>query len=421
MSHRNENKHPKLRAFVTFVLCLVLLAAGIGVARYFINSKVQPKRAPKKTVARLVQVMQPEPGNKPMRLEAMGTVVPAKEVVLRPEVSGTVENISDHLTPGGRVQAGDLLVKLDPRQYSLEVTKAQVAVQSAEADLALELGQQVIAREELKMLASQEKGEKLDTDLALRKPQLMQAQASLESAKADLAQAELDLERTELRAPFNAIVTTLDINAGSQVSTSTDLATLVGTDEYWIEAALPLDVLSHLEFDREGGVPVTVRSQTGANGWHGRLQRLSGTLNDETRMAKGIVVVDSPLDSKTNAGKPLILGEYVSLEIETQPLQNVFTLPRSALREGDQLWLVQDNKLAVKKVQPAGKDSEHVFIPYGENGLEKGASVVVSEITSPIPGMALRIEGEEPATAEDAGKGNEKRAEAENANKRVMQ
>lgn len=408
---KSDTGSGRKKAFVVVanvLVCLLLLAAGVGVAAYFMQNRVAAKKVRRPAQAPLVEVIVPERRDATMRLQAMGTVAPAREVVLKPEISGTVQALSPDLTPGGMVKKGDLLLKLDPRQYQLEVTKSENEVQSAKADLAMEQGQQVVAREELKMLTAKEKNLILETDLALRKPQLLQAKVALEKAQAELEQAKLDLSRTEIRAPFNALVTELNVNLGSQVSSGSTLATIVGTDEFWVEAALPLDVLSLVNLGREGGVPVTVESQAGGGHWEGRLMRLTGALSEDTMMAKGIAVVVDPLAARKQGGKPLILGEYVTLEFDSEPLNNVFALPRKSLREGDAVWVVagdaQQRKLDVRTVVPVGRDSEAVFI---HEGLEDGDKVVVSDLSGALDGMRVMLEGDPVQTApqESAGPG----------------
>lgn len=394
-----EPKSGKLGIVLNIVVCLCLLAAGAGVAMYFLQNRVAAQKVRRPVVAPMVDTLVPKRIDTKMHLQAMGSVVPAQEVELRPEVSGTVVMIAPPLTPGGLLRAGELMVRLDQREYALEVKKSEIAVQSAEADLAMEQGQQVVAREELQMLLREENNIQLKTDLALRKPQLLQALAALESARANLEQAKLDLERTELRAPFNALVTELSVNVGSQVSSSTAVATIVGTDAYWVEVALPLDWVDRLDWNQDGGVPVKVRPQSGGGAWEGRLMRLSGTLKDETMMAKGIVVVEDPLHPREKGLKPLILGEYVSLEMETAPLNNVFSLPREALREGSTIWVVENGELRVRQVTPVGKDEEVVYL---DAGLREGEQVVVAGLSTAVDGMRVQVEGQGAALPSEA-------------------
>jgi hypothetical protein len=91
----------------------------------------------------------------------------------------------------------------------------------------------------------------------------------------------------------------------------------VGTDEFWVEAVVPLDKLSLMDIHREGGCPVQIRSQSGGGGgWQGRVVRIAGKLNETSRMATVIVAVDNPLEPlKDSAAARLMIDDYVFVEI----------------------------------------------------------------------------------------------------------
>lgn len=387
-----------------------LLSAGVAAAVYFQKTAPTTKRAARQTTAPLVEVAEARKTTTEQIIEAMGVVEPAREIELVAEVEGTVKALSSRLVPGGLVHAGEIVVELDDRDYVLDVRLSEVGVTTAEADLAIEQGQQVVAREEAKLLSSGTGARVQATELSLRKPQLLKAEADLASARTDLEKARLDLARTKVKAPFNALVTSLDVNLGSRVSTQSSLATLVGTDEYWIEASLPMDRLSRLDLEREGGIPVRISRHAGdetcpGTFCQGRLVRLAGTLSTDTRMAKAIVSVRDPLgleqaseNGTLSAHKPLlILGEYVSLEIEGRPLEDVIEIPRQALRDENKIWLAKDGVLEIRPVEPVWKSEDHVYL---RDGLAPGERVVVSEITAPLPGMKVLLPGEEEAAPE---------------------
>ncbi|MDT8342760.1 MAG: HlyD family efflux transporter periplasmic adaptor subunit, partial [Longimicrobiales bacterium] len=168
----------------------------------------------------------------------MGTVVPARVVELHPRVSGEVVWVSGQLAPGGRLRQGETLLRLDTTDYELALQRLRTHLARAEADLAVEQGNQAIARREFELLG--EVVGEADQSLLLRKPQLDAARATVDGVQAEIARAEVELERTTLRVPFNALVRSRAVDVGARVTQSTVLATLVGTDTYWVEAAVPV-------------------------------------------------------------------------------------------------------------------------------------------------------------------------------------
>jgi RND family efflux transporter MFP subunit len=391
MSHDIRRKSSFLALVLKIGLPLLIVAAGAASAYKLYDTRPVAKRTRPLEAAPLVRTMRAEATTMPVSVTATGTVRAAREIALKPRVAGRVEQMSPSFTPGGVLREGEMLLRLDESDFRLAVDEKKADVTKAEADLELEMGQQYVAREEWKHLL----GEKtLKTALALRKPQLAQAQAALDAAKAAQQKAELDLTRTVVRAPFNALVTARNVDVGSQVSTADTLATLAGTDEYWIEISVPMDRLRWIDLpgsNAERGSPATVSVAAGER--RGRVLRLLGELQSDSRMARVLVSVHDPLLLAGTAGPAaarLILGDYVSVAVQGREVQNAVRLPRSALRDDDTVWVVRDAALSIRKVHTVWKDRDDVFV---DSGLAPGENVVVSNLSSPIEGMSLRVEG----------------------------
>jgi len=337
----------------------------------------------------------------------MGTVVAAQEVTLQPRVSGEVIKLSPEFVPGGRFKAGEFILQIDPKDYELTVEKTRSQVAQAQYELKMEQGAQEIARHEWELLGVEETATEQDRELALRKPHLIKANAALEAANAAVREAKLDLERTTIIAPFNAIVTTESVDVGAQVTQQTQLGTLVGTDEYWVRAAVPVDQLGWIRFpgrDGKGGSTAAIRQQLATdlhNEWTGRVVRLMGDLEPEGRMARVLISVRDPLrlGSGDEAGLPLLIGSYVSVAIEGREVKDVIPLPRTALRDGDSVWLMNDgNKLEIANVSVVWRDRDTVWV---RDGIEPGQRLVVSDLPAPVEGMGLTLGGDSTAdTAE---------------------
>jgi hypothetical protein len=133
----------------------------------------------------------------------------------------------------------------------------------------------------------------------------------------------------------------------------------------------------------------------------GNVIKLLGDLATEGRMARVLVAVEDPLDLQSSAnGQPsLLLGEYVRVEIEGRMLENVYRIPRSALRDAANLWLVDaENRLEIRPVQTVWRDTETVLL---KEGLEPGDRLIISDLSKPVAGMPVKTEagGPEEQTA----------------------
>jgi len=376
---------PKVKLLI-LLLSLLVLGAGIFIAIRFIQTRTQPPQRPLAPIASLVEVMTVTAGTEQVIVQALGTVVPARQTEIRAEVAGIVREVAPGFLPGGTVAGASPLLRLDTEDFRLTVAARQAELDSAKAAFELELGYQEVAQHEWTLLGKTGRAIE-NTDLALRKPQLAQARAKVSLAETALNQARLDLKRTTITAPFTALVLAKTVEIGTRVSITDTLATLVDAREYWVEASIPVDRLPWITLpakDRPGAL-VLVRSQASGAEREGRVLRLRGDLEEQGRLAQVIISLPTPLEAKP---APILIGEYVRLEIKGRELSNVIRLPRAALREGDTVWTVQNATLNIRPVEVLWRDTDSVIV--GE-GLHTNDMVVTSELATPIQNMPVII------------------------------
>ncbi|WP_054701063.1 efflux RND transporter periplasmic adaptor subunit [Desulfosarcina cetonica] len=206
------------------MICIIILALGLAGAGYIKRSAPQAqKRPPQRTVLR-VSTQPLFPDFHQVTVSAMGVVIPARTITLKSRVAGQIQSVHPEFVEGGLIRAGQKVLKIDPQDYQLAIARQESAVVDAEYALKVEMGYQEVARREWALLKPDAASDKEDAELALRKPHLAKAKSDLASARAQLAQARLDLSRTDVRAPFNAVVRVKHVSVGSQVSTQDALA-----------------------------------------------------------------------------------------------------------------------------------------------------------------------------------------------------
>jgi RND family efflux transporter MFP subunit len=398
-----------LRKFLTVVLPVLVIAGGVAIALVLIRTSPRSTPRPPQRTARLVETLTVELGPQPTLIRAHGTVQPAREVTVYPRVGGEIVAISPNLIPGGRFEKGETLLTIDPIDFQLAVHQRQTDVSAAKADLALEMGQQTVAVHEYALLGETISDE--NRDLVLRQPQLAQAEAALASAEWALDLAELDLERTTVKAPFNAILRARNVNAGMQVTTVTALGTVTGSDDYWVELTVPVHQLKWIQVPRDGddrGSLVRVWSQSSAVGdayREGTVLRLLPDLEPNGRLARLLVLVRDPLALRPeHKGKPtLLLGDYVSAEIEGVGLPSAVALDRSFFRDGDQVWLMTpDRQLERRPVEVTFRSMDSLLVT---SGLRTGEQVIMTDLPAAVEGMALRT-AEDPVAASPRDESN---------------
>ena len=388
-----ENEKKGLKKVVSFLLCLIILSTAIASTIYIKNSK--PKQKKRKAIQKTtyVDVIKVKKVDQAIQINASGTVIPARELKVKARVSGEVKSIYKELVDGGVITKGTEIICIDPDDYELAMIKAKREVVNARYSLQLEQGHQAVALQEWSLIyKGKAKNSSADTDLILRKPHLEKVKADFAAAEAEYKKAKLNLERTRIIAPFNAFVRSKNIEVGSQISTQETLVELVGTDEYWIKVSLPVDRLKWIQVplkreDRGTMAKVGYRNQFSTNG---NVIKCLGDLESQGHMARLIVSVDGPSAITKTKAPPLLIGEYVSVQLMGKTLKNICRIPRTALRNNKWVWIVSsDNKLDIREVVIAFKEKNYVLI---EKGLNSGDQVIISELNAPVKGMKIFVD-----------------------------
>ena len=411
MSDDTPKRARRVRRNVLFSLlaCVMIFAAAGGTLVAIQNTEPEAQRsgATRKSAALVDTVAVQRRSHRP-ELAVLGRVEAAQDIVLSPRVSGQVIAISDSFEPGGVVEAGQMLLRIDPADFETELRVRESALRQARAELEIEQGRRSVARQEYELLDR----EITDANraLVLREPQLESRRAEIESAEASVRRAQLDLERTRITAPFDAQVIHRTANVGSQVAPGEEIARLVGTNEYWVVATVPMRQLPMLRFAEDNGTGSRVRISNDDR-WgegvyrEGRLLRLIGTVDEQTRLARVLVSVPDPLGRESEVPR-LILGTFVDTRIEANPIDNVVRVDRDYIRERDTVWVLRDGELDIRDADIVFRDAEHAYV---RGGLDDGDEVVTTTLATVSEGVPLRRRNNaaRQATTGEASKGED--------------
>ncbi len=382
MSKRSERR-------LKWALSIGVIVASVAAAAFLIATKEEPPRAVKPLEGTLVEVIRIGASRHEVDLLAKGTVVPAMEIILQAEVGGRVTWQSHELVPGGRFKEGEPILKIDNRDYRLAVESVRAQVRSARLEYTLEKRRAEVAKREWNSFGKIDATDE-QRSLAQREPQLESALLAVKAAESALKKAELDLQRATLRAPFNAMVVSENVDLGQLVSPQTTVARLVGTDEYHVQVSVPISSLRtiHARTEETSGSPVTIIQRVGQGTIErdGEVIRQLPDLDPGGAMARILVRIKNPLGEK--GGLPLLLGSFVDVAVRAQPIDDAIRVPRVALRNGRSVYVMNDEDLLeIRDVEIAWSEPEAVLVT---SGLEPDERVVISRIATAIPNMLLR-------------------------------
>lgn len=368
---------------------LLVLFLGLGAA-YFIGSNQRTiETQAYEPMAPTVRVTRVAAGNEHLTINSQGTVQPRSQSELIPEVTGRVTWMSGQLVSGGAFNEGDVLLRIDDADYRTAATRNEAALQRAEIE-------QSHASDELDRLVSlhqRQLASQQQLDNARRTARV--AEANLNEARAALEQSLRDLERTQLKAPFDGLVRNEHVDLGQFITRGQSIGTIFAID--FVEVRLPIaaDQLVYLGLpvSTRGQIPepvqprVTVSAVFGETTllWEGPLVRLEAEIDERSRMVYGVtrLRMDTADDSP---GLPV--GMFVQAEIRGQEVQDVIRLPRSAMRDDNQVLVVDaENRLHFRQVSLLRLEHDDMLI---SEGLADGERVCVSPMQTVVEGMLVK-------------------------------
>lgn len=392
-----------MKKIVRFVLPPALIVISISAVIMLAKNRPTPPEREVTTAAMLVEVIEAEQSDGYFLINAQGTARPRTQTTIVAEVGGRVVEVAEPFAAGGFFNAGEVLARIDPSDYEAALLQAQAELAGARAQLADERARSEQARKDWERMHGTDRQ---PGDLVLRLPQLAGAEAAVQAAEAAVMRAERNLERTRIRLPYDGLVRAREVDLGQYVSAGTALGRAFAVDVAEIRLPLSDQDLAFLDLPGPGhaanhSVPVslsgTVAGQRGH--WPGRVVRTEGVVDEGTRLSYAVVQVEDPYGLLGELHPvPLQVGTFVQAEVRGRSASGLIELPRSALREGDTLFLADaDDRLEIRAVQVIRATAHRVYL---HNDIKVGDRVVTTAIPVPLPGMALQpraAAGAEPA------------------------
>ncbi|MGB2400216.1 MAG: efflux RND transporter periplasmic adaptor subunit [Porticoccaceae bacterium] len=330
-----------------------------------------------------------------LKVKSQGTVQPLTRTTLVSEVSGIVMALAPQFEVGGTFAKGDVLIKLDPADYQVAKQRADAQLQSAKSQLLSEQARSSQAKKEWEMT-----GRPLSEApvLALRTPFLAEAQSRLLQAQAEVKQAELKLQRTVIRAPYTGMISATTVDVGQYVTIGTRLGETFAIDFAEIRLPMTDKDLSKLGWNASSAEQSIfnknkVQLKTTVNGenvtWQAILVRSEGTVEQSSRVQYLVAQVADPYNIKGVADRPrLLIGSFVEAMVSGKMIDDVYTLPRHALRSNNRVATVdKDQRLKLLDVDYTYEDQANYYI---NTGLEGQVEVVTSGMGIMVDGMKLK-------------------------------
>ncbi|MEM9026329.1 MAG: efflux RND transporter periplasmic adaptor subunit [Verrucomicrobiota bacterium] len=363
------------------ILPILILFAGIVVTMVIGRPKALPEAEPEPIPVRLVETLVLQPTRVQVRVESQGFVKARTTTRLSSEVSGKVLGTSKKFFAGELVRKGDVLARVDPSDY-------EAAVSSAEARLASQ--QVALVEEEARVEQARVNWERVGkaeaSKLTLREPQLIQAKANVKAAQSELSRALRDLERTQITAPFDALVKSRDISEGQFLGVGGAVGELLAIDYAEVRLPILMDDIPFLRLpspldDSKAKPTAVLTSIDGESPFsiEGQLIRTENRIDEDDRVLYAIARIPDPYGWGVRRDQPpLIIGKFVTVELETIALENVFRIPKSAIKGTNSVAIIEsDDTISFRDIGLLYIDRDYV---YTQEGIESGMRLC---LTSP--------------------------------------
>ncbi len=392
-------------------LPLGVLGIAFAIAMFMIQRAPEPEKRENQVLAPLVQVLEAQQSDYNVIIKAYGFIEPKLETNLVAEVSGRITYIAPHFSKGGFFQQDDVLVKIDKRDYQLAKKRAEANLAGAEARLSQEFALAEIAQQDFK------DSDITPSSLALREPQIAEAEALLAAAQAELAQAELNLERTEIKAPYPGRVLSKEISLEGYVQKGMPLGFIYSIQSVEARLPVPNHKLSYLPLQlhqqaaqalkkgrkqqpqsqhltKDIFVEISSHFAGKKQTWPGKIIRSESAIEDKARVLHLVAEVKDPYlsepDSDLSKEKVLLKGSFVEAKIHGQKLQNVFVLPYKALDSSGKLMVVDhEHRFQLREIEILYEEAEKIIIG---QGLKPGDKICLTQLETLTSGTKVRIQ-----------------------------
>ena len=377
-----------------FLLPVAAIALGIVVSVVLFMSRPKVEHKPLNIKPPLVTVTEVRATSQSIPVFTRGTVTPGTEIQLMSEVSGQVLELSPNFANGGFFRKGEVLIKVDPIEYEVNIKRAEASkAQAYQAFLQAKAERD--ARSKVRNNSSA---------LAKYEVQFNQAKAQLEAAEAELQAVKLQRDRTTVRAPFDGRVRLAALNVGQYVRPGQQMGSIYAVDV--AEVRLPLsdrqlslvDVPNRFQDALTRKLPEVTLTEKFAGRtytWKGQVVRAEGGVDERNRLLYVVAQVHDPYAADPNqpVRPELVAGSFVEATIDGRRFEKVFEVPRKALRNSSQLWVVDGNsQLRERDVAIIYKGKDSIYI---SSGLQDGDRVVLSQMDIAVDGMTVRTKAEE--------------------------
>ena len=369
-----------------------VLIVGVGVLICFLLIITKPVAEAEeiKKAAPIVDIELITPESMNITIKSQGTVIPRTESQLYPEITGEVVYVSPKLDEGSSFNKGDVLLKIDSRDYELDIKTAEANLDDANSALFVAQAESNFEREQW-----EQSNIGTASDLRLKIPQLKKAESRVGAAQANLEKLKRNLQKTTISAPYDGLVRKKNVDRGTVIGPGYLIANIYAIDYVEVKLPLPDEDLAFLDIPLDG-TQIDIKNQSkvtliGSLGgenitWEGNIVRMEAEFDSKSRMAILIARVSNPYKYKI----PLRIGQFVEAEITGKKFDNIYSIDREIIKNNNKVVVVNtiDSTLDFRSVNILRYIDDIALI---DKGLSDQIPICLTNLDVMYSGMKVQL------------------------------
>ena len=366
-----------------------IISFGIIICSLLIKCSPEVKPEEVKKVIPLVEFEIIEPTSKNIEILSQGSIIPRTESQLYPEIRGEVVYVSPKLDEGSSFKKGDVLLRIDSRDYELDIKAAEASLDDAQTAFSIALAESNFEKEQWELSNSG-----IASDLRLKIPQLKKAESTVAAAEANLEKLKRNLEKTSIKAPYDGLVRKKNVDRGTVIGPGYLIANIYAIDYVEVKLPVPDQDLAFLDIPLDGS-QISNNEQpqvilTGSLGgkqivWEGNIVRMEAEIDPKSRMAILVARVSEPY--KYNI--PLRVGQFIEAEITGKIFDNLYVINRELIKNNQVLTINEsDSSIVYKQVHVLRFVDDMAYI---DSGLDGETLLCMTNLDVMYDGMKIRL------------------------------
>jgi len=412
-----------------WILPLIILVVAGLIITLLIATKPTPPKKDIKEKEWLVSSEQLQFSSASPQITLLGHVESPFDSTLSAAISADVLTVP--VREGQIVKQGQVLITLDARETNLVVAQRQADVNELQAQIIAENNrfetdkaslneeQQLLniaiksverqAKLKASKLVAQERYDNAESqraqqalslnarklNIADHPSRLKQLQARLVRAKTSLSDALIDAERTQIIAPFDGVITAVNIAQGERVQIAQSLISLYDRENMEVRAQIPDRYVSLIKVALAKHTNIHAQTTSYGNTSQLKLERLSGQAN---RGTGGIDALFIQVQTSEDLYAGLILNSTLKIQVKLPPLENVVTLPLSAIYGSNRIYRIEEGRLQSIDVTILGKqlssDGEQDRVIIRSKVLKNYDAIATTQLPNAISGLKVIERGQ---------------------------